>query len=101
MNILPVLFLLFCLTGCHKSEVEPEEVKATIINYTVGFVACSGGYTLQMENDGLYRTFTLPEPYNDATKLKLPASVWIRYKSITGSCSQTPGLIDVTAIRPQ
>ncbi|MCK8496125.1 hypothetical protein M0L20_29935 [Spirosoma sp. RP8] len=101
MKIFFVLLLLLCLTDCHKSAVEPEEVKATIINYTVGFVACSGGYTLQMENDGLYRVLELPKPYDDAAKLKLPASVWIRYKTPTGSCSQTTGLIDVTAIRPQ
>ncbi|WP_093835387.1 hypothetical protein [Spirosoma endophyticum] len=101
MKILPVLLLLFFLTGCHKSEVEPEKVKAIIIDYTVGFVACSGGFTLQMENDGLYRAPTLPKPYDDISKLKLPASVYIRYKTPTGSCSQTVGLIDVTAIRPQ
>ncbi|GAB4043326.1 hypothetical protein GCM10028774_58440 [Spirosoma jeollabukense] len=89
------------MTDCHKSEVEPEEVKVTILDYTVGFVACSGGYTLQMENDGLYRTLSLPKPYDDAAKLKLPASVWIRFKNPTGSCSQTQALIDVTAIRHQ
>ena len=100
MKIFPTLLLLFCLTNCHKSEVEPEEVKVTILDYTVGFVACSGGYILQMENDGLYRALTLPKPYDDVAKLKLPVSVWIRYKNLTGSCGQTTGLIDVTAIRP-
>jgi hypothetical protein len=89
------------LTGCRKSDVDQDEVKATILNYSVGFVACSGGYTLQLENDALYRTFTLPEPYNDFTKVTFPASVWMRYKNAAGSCGQSAGLIEVTAIRPE
>lgn len=102
MKTFSLFLLLFSLTGCHKSEVDPEseEVRVTILNHFVGFAACSGGYILQMEHDAFYRTLTLPEPYNDASKVKLPALVWIRYKNPTGSCSQTQGLIDVTTIRP-
>ena len=101
MKTFALLLLLFSLTNCQKGEVDPDEVKAAILDFSIGRTACGGNYRLQLENGTFYRTFSLPAPYNDASNLKLPASVWIRYQSPIGNCSQTPGLINVTAIKPR
>lgn len=101
MKALSVCLFLLVLVGCHKSQVEPEEVKATITDYEVGFVACSGGIRIKTDTDQVYlaHDWALPSPYNDYRKVKLPAMVWIRYKAPTGSCSQFPGLIEIVSIR--
>lgn len=95
-----ILLNLLGLTGCHKTTVEPEEVKATILSYEVGFVACSGGLRLETETNQVYlaHDWGLPDPYSDYTKVKLPAAVWVRYKDPAGSCSQFPGLIEIVSI---
>lgn len=102
MKILALFLFLIGLTGCHKNQVEPTElveVKATILGYGVGFVACSGGYIIQDETDVLSLAHSLPAPYDDYNKLKYPTTVWIRHKEPTGDCKQFPGLIDVVSIR--
>ncbi len=100
MKLFCILLIAVMLVSCHKDQVESQEVKASIIDFTVGYTACSGGYAIQIESK-LYRSFTLPAPYDDYRKFTFPASVWVRYKSKTGSCSDVPGLIEVTTIRGQ
>lgn len=98
-----VVFLLLSLLGCYTSQVEPLEVKATVLTYEpIGYV-CDGGYTIQPETEALYmaRTTSFPAPYNDFNTLKLPASVWIRYKNPATpveTCGQPP-LIDIVSMR--
>lgn len=101
MRTFYILLSLLCLTGCHKAQVEPEEVKAVILDYEVGFVACSGGLRFRTETDQVYlaHTWDLPAPYNDYTKVKLQEPIWVRYKNPTGSCSQFPGLVEIVSIR--
>lgn len=99
MKALFFMLVLVFLVSCHKDQIESHEVQATITGFGIGFTACSGGYEIQTES-GQYRSLTLPAPYGyDYTKLTYPASVWIRYKNQTGSCSDFPGLIEVTSIR--
>lgn len=98
-----VIFLLFSLTGCHNNQVEPPEVKATILTYEPTGYVCDGGYTIRLETESVYmtRTTNLPPPYNDFNTLKLPALVWIRYKNPATpveNCGQPP-LIEIKSIR--
>ena len=101
MKTLVILLLLFSLVGCHKDSVEAQEIKATLTDYGVGFVACSGGYTVRLESGQQYlaHDWGLIDPYNDYTNVHLPATVWIRYTAPTGECSNFPGLIQITSIR--
>ncbi|SFE82561.1 hypothetical protein SAMN05216167_12019 [Spirosoma endophyticum] len=98
-----ILLLLFGLVSCHKSQVEPQEVKATILTYEPTGYVCTGGYTIQPETEAIYmaRTTNLPAPYNDFNTLKLPVSVWIRYKTPetpVENCGQPP-LIQIVSMR--
>ncbi|QMW04756.1 hypothetical protein [Spirosoma foliorum] len=97
------VFLLLGLIGCHNSQVEPPEVKATILTYEPTGYVCDGGYTIKSETEAIYmaRTTNLPTPYNDFNTLKLPVSVWIRYKNpatLVENCGQPP-LIQIVSMR--
>jgi hypothetical protein len=99
MKALKIVLMCSFLVGCHKDQLDPSEVQATITGFSVGFVACSGGYDIQTKS-GQFHSLTLPKPYGyDYSKLTYPATVWIRYKAPTGSCSDFPGLIEITEIR--
>lgn len=101
MKTAPIFLLLLNLTGCHKSPVDHEEIKATITNLQIGNVAHLSGIYIETQTHQTYfaRNGHLPISYSDYRTIKLPAPVWIRYKAPIEPCSQFPELIEIVSIR--
>ncbi|MBO0953295.1 hypothetical protein [Fibrella forsythiae] len=106
MKRFTILLSVACLLSCHKTPVEPQEIKATIIGYRPPpYTGCREGYELKTETGQLLlgSSFDLPAPYDNAGKLAYPALVWIRYKvrEAGPTCSYASDLVNILSIRAQ